>query len=319
MIPAEHRSYEGPLEKAYLRRHYPWLYPLVYPRGVATRDIVISKWTKPVRISLGLPSDLKPYDAPLYMGKPITEHPDWPVVLDEKKALVWKEYRPFHYPYANVNSDAVRIAMEEALRWAPVFTQLTGLPVSFVADEPRRDARQVSNLRIVLAPSKEVEWWTTKFKRGPVHRLNDFPSSVEGSIPNAVFFTPVMGESQVEGLYVTNPEKEIEFAVCYIRDDHDPTLLRLLIRECLVRSFGFSDNHASWRLPSLLSFWNYTYKDFKGRLRDHALQQVKSIDDIPARDREFIKLLYSEKLRAGMHYRDVFEKLYRSGNVPSQK
>lgn len=318
-----------------IKQHYPWLEPYLFSNREAPRALAISKWTKPIRISLGLPNDMKPYSPPLYNGKPVTEYPEWPHILDEQKRPVLFEglWMPPGYG-KELNPEAKQIASDEAKLLAPTLTRLTGLSVEFVQDE----GNDPSNMRIVLSEASEADFWATEFKRnGFVTNGMGFRQIVEDKLDGAIFFTPLYGSYQVDGFFIASPENEIEFSVCYIRDDHDAVLLQKLVRECLVRSLGFPEFQNTLK-NSYLNAWNgrelpkekldalknsitdvlgkdaaqefllnnTTYLSFKkSPVDDLTLGSA----DLNESDKYLIRLLYSGVVKPGMSKAEVFNAL----------
>ena len=86
-------------------------------------------------------------------------------------------------------------------------------------------------------------------------------------------------------------------AVCYIWEGHPPEILRGLIRECLLRSMGFPGlPNLGYKQLSLLNSWNGN--EPKPEYVDYLQKPFVLLE----RDQQFLELLYSSKIHAGMDY-----------------
>lgn len=308
------------------REAYPWLYPLLYPDGLP-HALVINKWTQPVRISMSFPNDLKPYgDA----GKE-------PVMA---RLATWdKEER--------INKQAEQIVRDEAAKAAPELAVLTGLPVTWVPDEPKGDPKAVSNLRIVMV--HDISLWTTPFsygvnrstRSGSGERLRNSPDiyhfdTVERRLSTLVAFTPMYAYG-VNGYFVPDQDNEIQFALCYIWDGHDEPVLRKLVQECLVRGLGLPGAASlNYKEQAVLSSWHGPFPLDYDRLTKEEKEIVYSVVAIPESlkdkfvfppvvpgrtesDDYFVRLLYSDFIKPGMTYLDVYKTLTQTLGTPNER
>lgn len=292
-----------------VEKYYPWLSPLLYPKGLP-RYGAISKWVSPVRISFGLPNDLKPYNLPVYKGKLLSEYDDWLYIRDEAAALPNFYSALFKDPYDPLSSGVLEsrtIAESEVRKILPELTRLTGLDVAYIENEGKAKDDPISNVRIVLI-NKEMWQGDNLFKTGPNTRTSSgpgrtFKGGFEYRFPGASFFSP-NGKNRVDGYFVSNERNEIDFAVCYIREGHDSLLLRMLIRECLIRSMGLPDSQYHFE-DSLLSPWN-DFVPVAGSGVDVDLPTLSGVDQA------ILGMLYSANVRPSMTYRDIYKIFLRN-------
>lgn len=187
-----------------IKQHFPWLETYLFSDKGAPRGTAIAKWEKPIRISLGLPNDLKPYNPPLYNGQPVTENPQWPNIFDDQKRPVKFDGLYMSAGYGKkLKPEAKEIVSDEAKSLAPILANLTGLPVEFVAEEGA-NPNNISNVRIVLMEPSSTDYWATKFKRnGFTTNGMGFRQIVEDKLQGLIPFTPSFGSYQVDGFWST--------------------------------------------------------------------------------------------------------------------
>lgn len=115
-------------EREYLKANYPWLVPLLDYDEDIPRFFVVNKWVRSIDISLGMPNDLISYNKE----------------EDSKDNLILR------YEYgvrqSNVRDASQRVVVDEVESFAPILSDITGLPVRFVSDEPAGDPANISSL-----------------------------------------------------------------------------------------------------------------------------------------------------------------------------
>lgn len=281
---------------------YPWLYELRYREEGMPKYVAVNKWTKPIRISLGFPNDLKPIRTPT-----------------SERYFIYT-----NFPKQTVLPEVVENVKRTINGITPVITELTGLPTSFL--EPEKETpSDFADIRIVLVPniliSANVEKsretpvypiWETYFKLGRPSigtstfgqdvshvQWKDFRQTIEKQlVQTGIRFTPYSA-TQVDGYFLVNSKNEIQKAFCYIWQGHTAEIIQLLTQECVVRSLGLPDA-ASGIGNSLLRLWN-------DKVPSPPPANWKRPKGLSGLDKLIVKTLYSEKIKPGMTPHDVMK------------
>lgn len=259
------------------RIQYPWLFEYRYRTQGIPRYVAINKWTKPVRISFGLPNDMEPL--PLSKG------------INRKEEFI--QFTTSRYD--SFPADLWAKVENEVASLIPALQDMTGLSISFVPYEKEK-APDFSELRIVLVHGSKS--WHTPFKHGEVASpSNSFVMALyRGFQQTAVTFTPDM-PYQVEGYIFPNAKNEIGMAICFISDEHEESLVKALVRECMVRSMGLPANSAGFGITGP---WNNPKSKLELRLKN---------SQITIWEKYLLKLLYHPAVKPGMDANEVWQVL----------
>lgn len=295
---------------------YPWLYPHLVPENGLPKPLAVNKWTQPIRIAFGMPNDLKPFEDAPQNGKRAFKLID-PQLLGGK----WTGfYFAINDRIADIkNYDRFSVVENEIKVFAEVVSPIVGIPVSYIAPD-LETKEQYGNIRInlfkddsLITQSADQLVSDGAFKRvdrqipgiygvkwGSFAHVPTSFAAVESAFRGPLVFHNA--KRHVEGYLLANEKNEIDMAVCYIWQGHKLEILRGLIRECLMRSMGFPDT--AYPLSgvldkelSILGSWNGNTGPIP-RYSDY-LHQPFSLTDT---DRFFLRLLYNQKIRAGMDY-----------------
>lgn len=294
---------------------YPWLYPHLVPEKGLPKPLAVDKWTQPIKITFGMPNDLEPFEE-------ITKEGKKPHSISGKNGFYRTkegEWNGVYYALNDLIADikgykAFPVVESEIKGFSEVVAPVIGLPVSYLSpDEETKE--NYGNIRINLFKDDTlaaVKWgkglhpglfkrenrpkpsFTTAWSGVGQPRPYDFPE-LERLLNTRTSFNNSL--HHVEGYFLSNENNEIQMAVCYIWEGHQPDVLRGLIRECLLRSLGFpgvTNRHSEH--GSLLKGWNGStpwpeYVDY--------LQKPFALFD---NDQSLLELLYSKEIQAGMDY-----------------
>lgn len=298
---------------------YPWLYPHIVPENGLPKPLAINKWAQPIKISFGMPNDLKRFDQNSGSRR---------VTLSlEKRDGEWNGF------YYELN-DSIRdirsyggfpLVEDEIKVFAEAASPIIDLPVSYLS--PGQETKDdYGNIRInlfkddVLAASK-VNGGTHPglFKRDnrPKPSFFGIRFGINGPPPPSDYpeIEPILNtrttfqnfSRHVEGYFLSNEKNEIQMAVCYIWEGHKPEILRGLIRECLLRSMGFPGlTNRGFKEISLLGEWNQ--QNGNGPKPEY-LEYFSQPFALTEKDRRFLELLYSESIQPGMDYIALYKTL----------
>lgn len=307
------------------RVQYPWLYEYLYREKGMSRYVAINKWdsTKPLRIALGFPNDLKPYD---WLRLPIAPSEGLAVFNANQETMglpkVFAVESAFvEQSLAAPDERAVQIAEKEIASFSVELSGLTGLDISYVPKTDEGSAKEGA-LRIVLLP--QMYRPNNIFKNGVFSIKTSYSFSVPGKkirhfiggVQNFLFLTAVRftpySEKQVDGYFLPNADNTIGMSICYIWQGHAPEMLRALVRECMLRSMGLPDATAA-QSRGYLDLWNDP-QDFPRRFKEPAIETIKLDEyEIPKGlseyDRYFLGLLYNPAIKPGMSAIDVYHAL----------
>lgn len=312
------------------KRKYPWLYEYLYRDEGVPRYAAINKWTKPVRVSLGFPNDLKPLyipetpkqdgaqDVARFRQQQAAYLQEWTVMAAAHNSRL----SPSEKVIENIK-DAEEAVVAEVKQHLPLLSELTGLPFSYLPHDKEALPTDVAELRLILVNKTDDACgpgWKTPFKRrvvpdpalrgkwwkcsstsamtvpGTPHVLNAyFREDFERYLTTAVLFTPEASQ-QVDGYLLPEADNSIGMSFCFITIDHAPETLKGLTRECLLRSLGLTG--ALWEnATALLGHWN----DPEQLL---TLRERKRIPSVPPQvtemDRFLVETLYRPEVVPGM-------------------
>ncbi len=301
---------------------YPWLYPHLVPERGLPKPLAVNKWVQPISIAFGMPNDLEPFEEITKEGKkPHSISGKKRIFLDRTREGKWNGlYYELNDPIADIKGyHSFPAAEAEVQAFSEVVSPVIGLSVSYLSpDEERKE--HYGNVRINLFKDDTlaaIEWGNGYhpglFKREnrPKPKFNTVVTGI-GAPPWYDFqqLEPLLNTRisfnnfprHVEGYFLSNEKNEIQMAVCYIWEGHQPEVLRGLIRECLLRSMGLPGlaNRGSDQV-SLLRDWN-TIK-LKPAYSGY-LQKPFVLSEV---DRGFLELLYSSEIQEGMDYLSLRE------------
>lgn len=271
--PTEH------LQKAKLKKIYPWLAPFVYPEHGLPKFSAVNKWNKNIRISLGFPNDLK-------IASDQEQHADSD---DKLKASIVSD--------VSVTTKNEDVVISQVRSIAPVLSDLTNLKIEYVPHEEETE-RDFANIRLILMPSMGGMDSLYKIDDHPYASFpygggldRYFDGVVWNYVPGSVFFSPTKN-NQVYGYIFPNEKNNIQMAFCYIWQDHEEGVVRSLVSECLLRALGLT-NIIRTEHDSLLKERGIPENDSnKGAVK-------QSNVDIPDIDKRLIRLLYSPEMKSG--------------------
>jgi len=264
---------------------YPWLYEFLYrDKGLPT-FLSLKKWTHPPRVSTGFPNDLKPFKT--YIG------PDG------------KEIESGFFP--NGADDIPNEIIDEIKSGAAFISHATGMEVSYIPHE-EETTDNYAEMRIVF--TNFVSNWDTPFKWGKEgvvvitsgggqdHR--NFRQRTEEYL-YPVYYTPY-SQTQVDGYLLPHADDSIGMSFCFIWQGHALDMIRSLIRECMVRSMGLTQNIKGTPVNSILSYWNnpQLFGLKKGPDLPRPLDEVDSF---------LLGMLYDPALKPGMTPLETFNLL----------
>lgn len=310
----------------YFKKTYPWLHEYLYRELGTPRVNVINKWTKPVRISIGYPNGLKPYNwqennglscsdgACVLKGVYITE----PSVEEQ-----WvNNYNNPEFPQNRYrdNQFVQNIIAPEIEKNIPLLKRATGLDLKYVPAY-QDNADDVAEIRIIIANSDNNRHpWITPFKdgrmlmhdpdvKGDMGNVDErkivgrdyiyLREQVESALSTAVYFTPYSYQ-QVDGYILPNADNSIGMAFCYLNENLKEDVIKKLIQECLVRSLGLTSAYGFDK--GVLSLWNDSFFQPKHLRQYHDSQAVTGISDF---DLEMLSILYRKDIQPGMSVYDV--------------
>lgn len=310
----------------YFKKSYPWLYEYLYREIGTPRVNVINKWTNPVRISIGYPNGLKPYDwqegdglscsegacvlKGTYINEPSVEE-QWVNNYNNPESQK-NRYRD--------NKFVQNIIVPEIEKNIPLLRQATGLDMKYVPAH-QDNADDVAEIRIIIANSdSNRQPWLTPFKEGRMlmhdpdvkGRLGNvdeykidgrdyiyFREQVESALSTAVYFTPYSYQ-QVDGYILPNADNSIGMAFCYLNKDLNEDIIKRLLQECLVRSLGLTNAYGFDK--GVLSLWNDSFFQPKHLRQYHDSQAVTGVSDF---DLRMLGILYRKDIEPGMSVYDV--------------
>lgn len=299
---------------------YPWLYPHLVPERGLPKPLAVNKWVQPIKIAFGMPNDLEPFEETNKEGKkPPSISGKKGILLDRTREGKWNGlYYELNDPIADMSGyGGFPIVESEIKDFSAIVSPVIGLSVSYLS--PNEETKEnYGNIRInlfkddVLAANKingVDHGGLFKRESRPRPKFNTVVTGV-GAPPWYDFqqIEPILNTRisfnnfgrHVEGYFLSNEKNEIQMAVCYIWEGHQPEILRGLIRECLLRSMGLPGlANRGFEQVSLLRDWNGT--KLKPTYSDY-LQKPFVLSEI---DRKFLQLLYSPDIQAGMDYLTV--------------
>lgn len=274
---AENANNPMKLKEGY-KTQYPWLYEFMYRDEGLPVFLSLAKWSRPMRVSTGFPNDLKPFKP--YVG------PDGKAVTSGF--------------YSNIDADDIPAEIIEEIKSAAAFVStVSRMDVSYIAHE-QETPEAYAEMRIIFTDF--VSNWDSQFKRGK-HDVVEvttggeyyrrFREWIEGHL-YPIYYTP-FSKSQVDGYLLLNADNSIGMSFCFIWQGHPMDMVRSLIRECMARSMGATQNIKAYKYNSIMSYWNSW--DIRS-----ASQQNKP--DLPKRfyeiDAFLLGLLYDPVLKQGM-------------------
>ena len=287
------------------REEYPWAYMHVYPENGLPKLLAVNKWMEPIKISFGMPNDMKPF------------------VLDEKSQKERSNYAKSSKEKMKAYS-VFPIVEQEIKNIAEAISEQLPINISYLEDETKE---RYGNLRVNLYEESDylsdyvsdIEF-RSHYKRDYQMKTGKF---VFGSAPFARrisidgwekkfkarhIFTKGKKNKNVYGYFLSNQENEITFAVCHIWKGHPVPIIKGLVRECVIRALGVPDyfsTNASERLSfkSFLTAWNH----------EKVLSTFSEFFDAPfvisELDGLVLSVLYNKELHVGMTYTE-FNKKY---------
>lgn len=309
------------------RVQYPWIYEYMYRDKGMPRYAAINKWDSahPVRVAIGFPNDLKPYE---WLRLPIKtpnndQFNEWRASTGAEP-ITHTESRLYERYAQTQDNNVVTMVEGEVRSMAPTLSNVTGLSISFM-EQGQETAAQMANMRIILTTHDGSLVKTPFFKKGRSQTMvvgdrlagkkgRDFRDQLEHySLPTAVHFTPY-SEKQVDGYFLPNADNTIGLSFCFIWQKHPPEMLRALVRECMLRAMGLPDATAM-QSRGYLDLWNDPQK-YPHRQK-HPKVETLTVDEyvIPTQlseyDRYFLRLLYSPAIKPGMSPIEVYRALMR--------
>lgn len=298
------------------RVQYPWLYEYMYREKGMPRYAAINKWDSsvPVRVALGFPNDLKPYE---WLRLPIKNGDN---KTQANEPVTYVESVLYEQSAKTPDSKVVAIVESEIKSIAEILSEITGLSVSFM-DRDQETAAQVAPIRIILTtqealPPLKHGRKITMTSGGVVSLPNKNVLQFRGQLeqfylPTAVTFTPY-SDKQADGYFFPNADNTIGLSLCFIWQGHRPEMLKALVRECLLRSMGLPDATAI-EPKGYLDLWNDPQKYPRWQKDSRGDTITVGDDAIPKQfsehDRYFLRLLYNPALKPGMSAVDVHRAL----------
>lgn len=254
-------------------QQYPWLYEYIYRDLGSPRMLSLNKWKRSVKVSVGYPFELNAQQSG------VNEFLDYEEVDMQQKQEVLVE--------------------DEVKKLAPILRDLTDLPVDYIPHKSET-IQNFANLRVIFTDASRFETafkkggvsWAKAYARniGPPARY--FRMEIEPLLTTSVKFTSRQ-KDQVDGYFLTNANNEIEYSFCFLSDRHEQSLLRALVKECVLRSMGLPEN-TSRQKKALLSAWTSVGKPYP------------SFTDF---DRYMLWILYNPRLKPGMSRIEATRKL----------
>ena len=156
----------------------------------------------------------------------------------------------------------------------------------------------------------------------PLHKViyaTRFREDFLPQLKTAIYFTPSYYQ-QVDGFILPKADNSIGTSYCFIFEGHEPSILKTLVQECLMRSLGLP-GIASDNSGSLLGLWNNKYQaqyippfnpdtiypmDKPELSPEYKSQENKAGNSVPTDFSNFdifiTKLLYSPAIQNGTSY-----------------
>lgn len=272
----------------YLKEKYPWLYPHIYP-DAAPRLLAINKWTKPIRISLGMPNNLKTFG---------------PYKDGQKREFAIFSLYPTEKNTEISDSNNYAQLKEKISKLSILLEKQTNIDIKIIL--PNSETIQnYGNVRIVFVDKSHFDDSEFRNPATPhIFGVGQFIPrnfrSFEHNIATGFKFASG-AKKQVDGYFLTNSKNEIEMAFCYIWHGHEQSTLNALLHECLVRSLGFSGAVAvrgyKSAPESILTLWNEP-EEWPKKHKDKATPP----ENLSEFDQFMIRTLYNPALRPGMDY-----------------
>lgn len=287
-------------EEERFKEIYPYFYPLVFRETTDVPDFpAINKWVKPARISFAITRQGEnPFmeDAEgMHQSLQRTITPLLPHISETVKRIN-ETVKPI------VDKDMLHFDAD-----AYTYQEAEGQGRIHIMFFTNRSAYERSQF---LKRSKmEIQYHTTipeKTEEEPKVYLE-----LDRHMPYPVPFTP-QSEKQVEGHFFTNPQNEIQAAVCYIPTFVTQELQAHLIDECLLRSMGMPDPASSLeRLNNqpifMLGYWHDLDKwsfQRQAHLKRGELAAFSGMTDV---DLLLLKILYQPEVTPGMTIKQFFQ------------
>ncbi|MBK8208664.1 MAG: DUF2927 domain-containing protein [Rhodospirillales bacterium] len=254
--------------------------------------MALTKWVKPVRISLGWPNDLKPFKA------------------FEKDGVAVNDYKLTDITGRDPSLEPV--AEEQIKTLIPSLQEATGLDIAYVPKE-QETTDNYADVRILFAGSREHPKFPDKSGSLITSITSiDWPKKIyfrfdiERRLTSLVYYTPDSNR-QVEGYFLPNGRNEIEFAVCFIPRWASTALIKALVGECLVRSLRLPDavHSVSESKGSMVSLWNKKPENQE----NGPINDPEMIPSFTPYDALMLRTLYSPALKPGMSLLEAQEKL----------
>ncbi|HEY0901686.1 MAG TPA: hypothetical protein VGD95_06135 [Micavibrio sp.] len=274
-----------------IKREYPWLYEHIYPSDGLPKLLSVSKWNKPVRITFGMPNDIRPYAKP----------------EDSRNEEFTMEGKGREYMEAYRSGPLIQSLVPSVKNISDQLSKLTGLNISYLAHE-QETKENLAEIRVnIQSLSRNKPENHFKMERGYDYGLSSYgPNNVpfhggyaENAIKTGFVFTAT-SRQQVDGYILTNAKNEIVMAVCYIWNGHEPDMIKKLVHEYILRSLGLPGGIpivTGSKPKSYLTYWNDS--DVWGEDESQKPPQPEGISEF---DQFMIKTLYNPALKPGMDY-----------------
>lgn len=227
------------------------------------------------------------------------------------------------------------IIKEEVLSLSPLLSSLTKLPVKFIdKEDPREKTKDFAKIRIVPIG---VTGQKNRFKvvnHDPLLESENYLYNLQHNFVGAIPFTPE-SKTSVEGYLLPRSDNSIGMAVCKIISSLDEDTVRALIRECIVRSLGLTEESLLIK-EKLVSDWNSFNEASSELLSDHSerstwsspltqeqrkefenfYQQDSSpknfkLPEISEYEKLMMSILYCPEIKPGMNKASVIEELIK--------
>jgi len=297
---------------------YPWFYSHAYPEKGLPTSLAVNKWVKDIRISFGVPYDMKPFNASIIDGKRATDYETWPVV--NKRYIVQKYFAKHNSGIKK--QDDFQALEGEVKETAKVLDELLPVSVSY-QDFETETPEEYGNLRILFFDDKAKYYGfdSLLLKRVSKDKYKVSFDFLRGTLIFVSFKSPYIpkhflingfdnqfrslgiftehSQRKVTGYILPNEKNEIEMAFCYIWEGHSTDQKIELVRECLVRALGIpneinsrsSSKHFSIlvRTPHSKAYSDWLNNSFS--LSEH--------------DQLIVKTLYHPQLSSGTNYIDL--------------
>lgn len=268
--------------------------PLLYEYIARTKGYPVPaalvKWNKSITIGIGWPA---------------TE------ILDNDGNIVTR-YGSGLDPWGQGSRQVPPVFKKQVTSLLAELSELTGLPVEFIEEE-RADIRTQARIRIIPT--------TLQNSRLNIENMDAY--TIEPYFKAGVPFTP-FEFGQVDGYVLPNSDNSIGFAVCRIDPSQSENVIRVLIKECLVRSVGLT-GLSTLGADSVLAHWNKSADDYirvylqkkksgksVGQYKAPSPDVSRLSDGFNSYDRFMISLLYCKQLTAGENIYKIQETLFLS-------